>query len=206
MAAAIGQQLGSYKVTALLGKGGMGEVYRARDSQLNRDIAIKVLPESVAHDPDSLARFRQEAQSIAALNHPKWIDLQLHPDRIAENLPACLSSRIPLYSPYPHNPCGIQNSSDEEHLPQIRSLSCFKIPLCTLRCACPCRSMPPRLRATSPICLQMPGPRILTQRILTASGMASRYGPCLMPMAFFRIARQMLPNTVRLPGSLAVPH
>jgi serine/threonine-protein kinase len=75
VATRIGQQLGSYKVTALLGKGGMGEVYRARDSKLNRDVAIKVLPESVTHDPDSLARFRQEAQSIAALNHPNIVTI-----------------------------------------------------------------------------------------------------------------------------------
>src|SRR5215471_15519586 len=75
MATAIGQPLGSYKVTALLGKGGMGEVYRARDSKLNRDVAIKVLPESVTHDPDSVARFRQEAQSIAALNHPNIVTI-----------------------------------------------------------------------------------------------------------------------------------
>jgi serine/threonine protein kinase len=71
----IGQQLGSYEVTALLGKGGMGEVYRARDRKLNRDVAIKVLPESVARDPDSLARFQREVQSIAALNHPNIVTI-----------------------------------------------------------------------------------------------------------------------------------
>jgi len=75
MAIAIGQQLGSYEVTALLGKGGMGEVYRARDRKLDRDVAIKVLPESVARDPDSLSRFQREAQSIAALNHPNIVTI-----------------------------------------------------------------------------------------------------------------------------------
>src|SRR5213593_4361864 len=73
MAITIGTQLGSYEVTALLGKGGMGEVYRARDRKLDRDVAIKVLPESVARDPDSLSRFQREAQSIAALNHPNIV-------------------------------------------------------------------------------------------------------------------------------------
>jgi eukaryotic-like serine/threonine-protein kinase len=70
MAIEIGQQLGSYEITALLGKGGMGEVYRARDTRLNRDIAIKVLPDVFANDPERIARFHREAQSVAALNHP----------------------------------------------------------------------------------------------------------------------------------------
>ena len=62
--------LGPYRVIALLGKGGMGEVYRARDSKLHRDVALKVLPSAFALDPDRLARFRREAQMLAALNHP----------------------------------------------------------------------------------------------------------------------------------------
>jgi serine/threonine protein kinase/Tol biopolymer transport system component len=66
----IGQRLGVYHVMSLLGAGGMGEVYRARDPQLNRDVAIKVLLPSVATDSDRLARFRREAQVLAALNHP----------------------------------------------------------------------------------------------------------------------------------------
>ena len=66
----IGQRIGSYDVTAKLGEGGMGQVYRGRDTKLDRDVAIKVLPESVAADPDRLARFEREAKLLAALNHP----------------------------------------------------------------------------------------------------------------------------------------
>ena len=65
-----GDRLGSYEVIALLGAGGMGEVYRARDKNLARDVALKVLPTAFALDPDRLARFRREAQVLAALNHP----------------------------------------------------------------------------------------------------------------------------------------
>lgn len=67
---AIGMQLGPYKVLAPLGAGGMGEVYRARDSRLDRDVAIKVLPEPFARDADRLARFEREAKAVAALSHP----------------------------------------------------------------------------------------------------------------------------------------
>ncbi|HJU42441.1 MAG TPA: protein kinase [Vicinamibacterales bacterium] len=65
-----GQRLGAYDVGPLLGVGGMGEVYRARDTKLNRDVAIKVLLPAVADDPERLARFRREAQTLASLNHP----------------------------------------------------------------------------------------------------------------------------------------
>jgi len=65
-----GTRIGSYEITAQIGVGGMGEVYRARDTRLDRDIAIKVLPESVASDAERLARFEREAKTLAALNHP----------------------------------------------------------------------------------------------------------------------------------------
>ncbi len=65
-----GDRLGRYDVTALIGEGGMGQVYRATDSQLGRDVALKVLPDAVAADPDRLARFQREAQVLASLNHP----------------------------------------------------------------------------------------------------------------------------------------
>jgi Tol biopolymer transport system component len=66
----IGQQLGSYEITSLLGKGGMGEVYKAYDTRLDRTVAIKVLPAHVAHDPESRERLQREARAVAALNHP----------------------------------------------------------------------------------------------------------------------------------------
>jgi hypothetical protein len=70
MSLPIGARLGVYEIIGTLGAGGMGEVYRARDTRLGRDIAIKVLPESFAHDPERLARFEREARTLAALNHP----------------------------------------------------------------------------------------------------------------------------------------
>ena len=65
-----GSRLGTFEIVALIGAGGMGQVYRARDTRLDRDVAIKVLPESIVHDPDSLARFEREGRVLAALNHP----------------------------------------------------------------------------------------------------------------------------------------
>ena len=70
MSLAPGTRLGAYEITAPLGAGGMGEVYRARDTRLNRDVAIKVLPDAFASDPERLARFKREAHVLAALNHP----------------------------------------------------------------------------------------------------------------------------------------
>src|SRR3954466_2887381 len=65
-----GAWLGRYEITAPIGAGGMGEVYRARDTRLHRDVAIKVLPEAFAADAERLSRFEREAQLLASLNHP----------------------------------------------------------------------------------------------------------------------------------------
>src|SRR5262252_1523347 len=65
-----GTRLGPYEILAPIGAGGMGEVYRARDTNLDRDVAIKVLPSAVAQDPERLARFEREAKVLASLNHP----------------------------------------------------------------------------------------------------------------------------------------
>ena len=69
MALTLGTRLGVYEVTAQIGEGGMGEVYRARDTKLNRDVAIEVLPATLAADPERIARFEREAKTLAALNH-----------------------------------------------------------------------------------------------------------------------------------------
>jgi serine/threonine protein kinase len=65
-----GTRLGAYEVLSLLGQGGMGEVYRARDRKLDRDVAIKVIPEALASDPERILRLEREAKTLAALNHP----------------------------------------------------------------------------------------------------------------------------------------
>ena len=70
MSLTVGSRLGHYDVTALIGEGGMGQVYRATDTQLGRDVALKILPDAFAADPDRLARFQREAQVLASLNHP----------------------------------------------------------------------------------------------------------------------------------------
>ena len=75
MALAPGTELGPYEIIAPVGSGGMGEVYRARDTRLDRLVAIKILPASVAGDPDRLARFAREAKAVAALSHPNVLSI-----------------------------------------------------------------------------------------------------------------------------------
>ncbi len=70
MALTVGSRIAHYDVTALIGEGGMGQVYQATDTKLNRQVALKILPEAFATDPDRLARFQREAQVLASLNHP----------------------------------------------------------------------------------------------------------------------------------------
>src|ERR1700720_1802908 len=71
----VGRVLAHYKITAAIGAGGMGEVYRAADTKLGRDVALKVLPAEMARDPERLARFQREARAVAALNHPNVVTL-----------------------------------------------------------------------------------------------------------------------------------
>src|SRR5688500_11209959 len=70
MSLAAGTRLGPYEIVSAIGAGGMGEVYRARDARLGRDVAIKILPDLFAGDADRVARFQREAQLLASLNHP----------------------------------------------------------------------------------------------------------------------------------------
>src|SRR5258706_9710819 len=70
MSLGAGERLGPYEILAPIGAGGMGEVYKARDTKLNREVAIKVLPQVLARDPERLARFEREAKVLASLNHP----------------------------------------------------------------------------------------------------------------------------------------
>src|SRR5436309_5870361 len=70
MSITVGTQLGAHQITGLLGKGGMGEVYRAHDSKLKREVAIKILPDEFSRDPDRVSRFQREAEVLASLNHP----------------------------------------------------------------------------------------------------------------------------------------
>ena len=66
----VGRQIGNYQFVSLVGAGGMGEVYRARDTKLKRDVAIKILPDEFSRDPDRVSRFQREAELLASLNHP----------------------------------------------------------------------------------------------------------------------------------------
>jgi serine/threonine protein kinase len=75
MALSVGTKLGPYEVVAAIGAGGMGEVYRAKDTRLGRDVAIKVLPQMLGKDADRLARFEQEARVLGALNHPNLLGI-----------------------------------------------------------------------------------------------------------------------------------
>src|SRR5271170_1440006 len=93
-----GQKLGPYEILAPLGAGGMGEVYRAKDTKLKREIALKVLPDSFAGDPERMARFQREAEVLAALNHPNIAQIYGIEDRalVMELVPG-----DPLHGPLP---------------------------------------------------------------------------------------------------------
>jgi eukaryotic-like serine/threonine-protein kinase len=88
----IGTSLNQYRITASIGAGGMGEVFRARDTRLNRDVAIKVLPKDFAADADRQRRFEQEAKTLAALNHPNI--LTIHDAGVHEGAPYLVSELL----------------------------------------------------------------------------------------------------------------
>src|SRR5277367_1206418 len=99
MALTAGDRLGPYEILAPIGAGGMGEVYRARDTKLDRDVAIKVLPASFAQDPERLARFEREAKVLASLNHPNIAQIYGIEDRalVMELVPGeSLKGPLPL--------------------------------------------------------------------------------------------------------------
>jgi serine/threonine protein kinase len=92
----IGTQLGSHEITALLGKGGMGEVYRARDARLKREVAIKILPEEFSRDADRVGRFQREAELLASLNHPNIAGIyDVQKRRVLDSLFSSLSKAKP---------------------------------------------------------------------------------------------------------------
>ncbi len=95
MSLASGTRLGPYEIVAPIGAGGMGEVYRAKDSKLDRDVAIKVLPDSVSRDADMLARFEREAKAVAALSHPNILAIHDygHQDGVAYAVMELLSGQ-----------------------------------------------------------------------------------------------------------------
>ena len=88
----IGTALNQYRITAAIGAGGMGEVFRARDTRLNRDVAVKVLPRNFVADADRLRRFEQEAKTLAALNHPNV--LTIHDAGVHEGAPYLVSELL----------------------------------------------------------------------------------------------------------------
>jgi eukaryotic-like serine/threonine-protein kinase len=106
MSLSVGTRLGPYEILSAIGAGGMGEVYRARDTKLGRDVAIKVLPDSLASDPDRLARFEREAKVLAALNHLNIA--HIHGFEDSTDVPALVmeagrrsrQARLSRFSPY----------------------------------------------------------------------------------------------------------
>ena len=87
-----GTKLGPYEIQSPLGAGGMGEVYRARDTRLDRDVAIKILPEALARDPDRMRRFEQEARAVAALSHPNVV--AIHDTGTHDGVPYLISELL----------------------------------------------------------------------------------------------------------------
>jgi serine/threonine protein kinase len=92
MSLADGEQIGPYEILAPLARGGMGEVYRARDTRLRREVALKMMPDAAAHDADSLARFDRETRAVAALNHPNI--LAIHDTGAVRGIPYAVTELL----------------------------------------------------------------------------------------------------------------
>ena len=92
MPLAVGTRLGAYEILGAIGAGGMGEVYRARDTKLDREVAIKVLPEALAADAERIARFEREARTLAALNHPNIA--HIHGFEESDGIPALVMELV----------------------------------------------------------------------------------------------------------------
>ena len=99
-----GTVLGSYEIISLLGAGGMGEVYRARDTTLGRDVALKLLPAALADDPERVARFQREAQLLASLNHPHIGAIYGLEQRRLPAFSSSSSSKAARSRPHPRGP------------------------------------------------------------------------------------------------------
>ena len=95
MALTAGTRLGAYEIVSLLGKGGMGEVYRARDTRLDRTVAIKILPDTLAADPQFSERFDREARAISQLTHPHICTLYDVGELLVQNWLAEPKARVP---------------------------------------------------------------------------------------------------------------
>jgi serine/threonine-protein kinase len=93
MALEVGTQHGHYDVTAPLGAGGIGEVYQARDTKLDRDVALKILPDAFAADPERLARFTREALILASLNHPNIAQIHGIEEMVPQDAAGTVQSR-----------------------------------------------------------------------------------------------------------------
>src|SRR6266446_5754870 len=103
MPLSVGNRLGSYEILAPIGAGGMGEVYKARDIKLDREVAIKVLPSALARDPERLARFEREAKVLVSLNHPNIAQIYgIEESEVGRALVMELVPGQTLQTPLPH--------------------------------------------------------------------------------------------------------
>jgi len=134
MSLAAGTKLGPYEILALIGAGGMGEVYRARDTRLGRDIALKILPDRLANNPDRRARFETEARAASALNHPGIITI--HDIGNADGFVAECRQGVEfgfdgktLIHPNQIEPCNAAFSPSAEEVAQARKMiAVFELP------------------------------------------------------------------------------